>query len=72
MFDEQVHDGPLVGGVASAVSPNLVMAGIAMMFVMGASLLAIKLRRRRQQLSSDGRGIPQLLSPHEEDMEGLQ
>jgi len=71
VFDE-VHDGPLVGGVASAVSPNLVMAGVAMMFVMGASLLAIKLRRRRQQLSSDGRGVPQLLSPHEEDMEGLQ
>jgi len=72
-FNEQVQEGPLAGEVASAISPNLVMAGVAMMFVMGASLLAIKLRRRQQQQPScDGRGIPQLLSPHEEDMESLQ
>jgi len=54
MFDEQVQDGPLLGGVASAVSPNLVMAGVAMIFVMGASLIAVKLRRLRPQPSSDG------------------
>merc|ERR1712110_456272 len=72
MFDEQVQEGPLVGGVARTVSPNLLMACVAMMFVMGASLVAFKLRRRRQQPSCDGKGIPQLLSSHEEDVEGLQ
>jgi len=72
IFDEQVQDGPLLDGVASAVSPNLVMAGVAMMLVMGASLLAIRLRRWQWLPSSDGRGIPQLLSPHEEDVEALQ
>jgi len=71
IFDEQVQDGPPLGGVASVVSPNLVMAGVAMMFMMGASLIAIKLRRWRQP-SFDGRGMPQLLRSHEEDMEGLQ
>jgi len=72
MFDEQVQEGPVVGGVARTVSPNLLMACVAMMFVMGASLVAFKLRRRRQQPSCDGKGIPQLLSSHEEDVEGLQ
>jgi len=71
MFEEQVQDVSLAGGVASAVSPNLVMAGVAMMFVMGASLVAIKLRRWRRQPSSDGRGIPQLLSSHETDETAL-
>jgi len=71
LLDEQVQDGPLLGGVASVVSPNLVMAGVTMMFVMGASsLLAIKLRRRRQP-NSDGRGIPQLLSSHQTDETAL-
>merc|ERR550539_1156714 len=72
MFDEQVQEGPVVGGVARTVSPNLLMACVAMMFVMGASLVAFKLRRLRQQPSCDGKGIPQLLSSHEEDVEGLQ
>jgi len=71
IVDEQVQDGSHLGGVASVVSPRLVMAGVAMIFVMGASLLAVKFRRW-QQPSSDGRGIPQLLSSHEEDMKGLQ
>jgi len=40
--------------VGSAVSLNQVMAGVAMMLVMGAGLTAIKsVRRQQQQLSCD-------------------
>jgi len=56
---EQVQESPILEGVGSVGSSNVVMAGVAMMFVTGA-LLAIKLGKRRQQ------------PIHEEDMEALE
>jgi predicted lysophospholipase L1 biosynthesis ABC-type transport system permease subunit len=44
---EQVQESPVVEPVGSAVSSNVVMAGIAMMFMMG-TLLAVALRKRQQ------------------------
>jgi len=45
---DAVEGSPLVEPVGSAVSSNVVMAGIAMMFMMGI-LLAVALRKRQQQ-----------------------
>jgi len=54
--------------VGSAISVNQVMAGVAMMLVMGAGLTAIKsLRRRQQQLSRDVETGTLLRSQYEED-----
>jgi len=54
--------------VGSAISVNQVMAGVAMMLVMGAGLTAIKsVRRRQQQLSRDVETGTLLRSQYEED-----
>lgn len=56
--------------VGSAISVNQVMAGVAMMLVMGAGLTAIKsLRRRQQQLSRDVETGTLLRSEEDEDTE---
>jgi len=61
IFAEQVQAGPLAGGVTSAGSLNMVMAGFALTFVIGASISAVMLRGR-QRRNPDGRGDPHLLS----------
>jgi len=58
IFAEQVQESPIVEGVGSVGSSNVVLAGVTMMFVTGA-FLAVKLGKRRQQ------------PIHEEDMEAL-
>merc|ERR1719221_1769048 len=52
-LSEQGQDVHLMDRVGSAVSLNQVMAGVAMMLVMGAGFTAFKLVRRQQQLSRD-------------------
>merc|ERR1719220_1836300 len=65
---EQGQDVHLMDRVGSAISVNQVMAGVAMMLVMGAGLTAIKsVRRRQQQLSRDVETGTLLRSQYEED-----
>jgi hypothetical protein len=53
VLSEQGQDARLMDRVGSAVSLNQLMAGVAMMLVMGAGFTAFKLVRRQQQLSRD-------------------
>jgi len=45
---DEVQESTLVEAIGSATSSNVVMAGVTMMLVTGA-LVAIKLRKQRQQ-----------------------
>jgi len=66
LADQDVH---LKDRAGSAVSLNRVMmAGVAMMLVMGAGFTAIKVVRRQQQLSRD-RGTLLIDTYHETDTE---
>jgi len=66
IYAEDVH---LEDRAGSAVSLNRVMmAGVAMMLVMGAGFTAIKVVRRQQQLSRD-RGTLLIDTYHETDTE---
>merc|ERR1711915_690869 len=68
-FAEQGQDVHLMDRAGSAVSLNRVMmAGVAMMLVMGAGFTAIKAVRRQQQLSRD-RGTQLIDTYHETDTE---
>jgi len=58
--------------VGSAVSLNQVMAGVAMMLVMGVGLTAIKSVRRQQQLSRDVETGTLLRSEYEEEDEDTE
>jgi hypothetical protein len=53
VLSEQGQDARLMDRVGGAVALNQVMAGVAMMLVMGAGFAAFKLVRRQQQLSRD-------------------
>jgi len=64
ILGQDVH---LMDRVGSSVSLNQVMAGVAMMLVMGAGLIAIKSVRRQQQLSRDVETGTLLRSQYEED-----
>jgi len=64
---EQGQDVHLMDRVGSAISVNQVMAGVAMMLVMGVGLTAIKSVRRQQQLSRDVETGTLLRSQYEED-----
>jgi len=65
LADQDVH----LNRAGSAVSLNRVMmAGVAMMLVMGAGFTAIKVVRRQQQLSRD-RGTLLIDTYHETDTE---
>jgi len=51
---EQAEEGPLTDGVGHVGgSLILAMAGVAMMFVLGTSVLAIKMAKQRRQFHSD-------------------
>merc|ERR1712038_801861 len=69
---EQGQDVHLMDRVGSAVSLNQVMAGVAMMLVMGAGLTAIKCVRRQQQLSRDVETGTLLRSEYEEEDEDTE
>jgi len=69
---EQGQDVHLMDRVGSAVSLNQVMAGVAMMLVMGVGLTAIKSVRRQQQLSRDVETGTLLRSEYEEEDEDTE
>merc|ERR1712165_287484 len=69
---EQGQDAHLMDRVGSAVSLNQVMAGVAMMLVMGVGLTAIKSVRRQQQLSRDVETGTLLRSEYEEEDEDTE
>lgn len=56
---DEVQESTPVEAIGSATSSNVVMAGVTMMLVTGA-LVAIKLRKQRQQ------------SAYEEDVEAVE